>query len=133
MPMEDGSALMAEKGPREQTYQLLIRLSRPRWLVIGALGRQRFEAGLYCYTGSARAYLDARIARHLRRDKTLRWHIDYLLAAPEATVIDVRRSSRAECALNRATPGTLPIPGFGASDCHAGCGSHLKYLGPSPR
>ena len=44
-------------------------------------------------------------------------------------VTDVVRSDSAECALNQATAGAMPVPGFGASDCKHGCGSHLKYLG----
>lgn len=96
---------------------------------IGRLGEFDFPAGDYVYTGSARRNLEARIARHLRRDKRLRWHIDYLLAAPGVTVGEVRRSDVAECVLNQATAGRVPVPGFGASDCRQGCGSHLKFLG----
>jgi len=86
-------------------------------------------AGRYVYTGSAKRALEARIARHLRQDKTLRWHIDYLLAAPGVRVVGVVRSRRTECAENRAVRGSIPAPGFGASDCRAGCGSHLRHLG----
>ncbi len=111
------------------TYQLLIEVARPLRRAIGSLGTFDFSAGRYVYTGSARRGLEARIARHLRADKTLRWHIDYLLTAPDVRVIDVKRSSRNECALNRALRGQVPVPGFGASDCRAGCGAHLKYLG----
>jgi len=98
---------------------------------IGRLGEFDFPAGDYVYTGSARRNLEARIARHLRRDKRLRWHIDYLLMAPGVTVGAVRRSAVAECALNHATVGAVLLPGFGASDCRQGCGSHLKFLGAS--
>jgi len=75
--------------------------------------------------------MEARIARHLRCEKRLRWHIDYLLAAQGVTVYEVRRSTVAECALNQATAGSVPAPGFGASDCRLGCGSHLKFTGAS--
>jgi len=98
---------------------------------IGRLGEFDFPAGDYVYTGSARRNLEARVARHLRREKRLRWHIDYLLAAPGVTVSEVRRSDVAECALNQATVGRAPVPGFGASDCRQGCGSHLKFVGQS--
>ena len=59
----------------------------------------------------------------------MRWHIDYLLNAPGAEVTEVVRSHEAECALNGAGEGRIMVTGFGASDCRAGCGSHLKYLG----
>jgi Uri superfamily endonuclease len=71
-----------------------------------------------------------RAARHCAQGgKTLRWHIDHLLEAPGVSAVEVIRSRRAECALNKAVDGRVPVPGFGASDCRAGCGSHLKYLG----
>ncbi len=111
------------------TYQLLIHLARPARLRIGALGVYDFPAGRYVYTGSARRNFEARIARHLRRVKRLRWHIDYLLADPGAEVVDVVRSSLSECELNQRNGGNIVVAGFGAGDCRAGCGSHLKYWG----
>lgn len=111
------------------TYQLMIHLAVPVRLTVGRLGIFDFPAGRYVYTGSARRNLEARIARHLRRDKRLRWHIDYLLGIPEAEVVGITRHAEAECALNQSTHGRVLVPGFGASDCQAGCGSHLKFLG----
>lgn len=111
------------------TYQLHIRLAQPLRLQIGRFGEFDFPAGDYVYTGSAKRNFEARVARHLRRDKRLRWHIDYLLAAPGVTVVEVIRSVEPECELNQATSGELRVPGFGASDCRHGCGSHLKLMG----
>lgn len=111
------------------TYQLLIEVTRPLRVDIGRFGKHEFPAGRYIYTGSARRNFEARVARHLRKEKPLRWHIDYLLAAPGVRIAGVRRYVEDECAINRATPGSVPIPGFGASDCRAGCGSHLKRVG----
>ena len=71
------------------TYQLLINVSQPLRCVIGRLSELDFPAGLYVYTGSAKRNLDARVARHIRRDKPLHWHIDYLLAAPGVAVVEV--------------------------------------------
>lgn len=110
------------------TYQLLIEVTRPVRVIIGRLGRFAFPAGRYIYTGSARRNFEARIVRHLRREKTLRWHVDYLLAASGVRIVGVRRYVEDECTINLATPGSMLIPGFGASDCRMGCGSHLKYL-----
>ncbi len=115
-----------------RTYQLVIELTAPVRLRIGRLGGFDFPAGRYVYTGSARRNLAARVARHLSKSKRLRWHVDYLLASGKARVTGVRLSRRAECTLNRATPGAVLVPRFGASDCRARCGSHLKYLGPPP-
>jgi Uri superfamily endonuclease len=114
---------------RQVSYQLHFELSRPVRRVIGRLGEFDFPAGRYRYTGSARRGLEARIARHLRAHKALRWHIDYLLGAPGVRFTRVIRSARDECDLNRASPGIVVVSGFGASDCSRGCGAHLKYLG----
>ncbi len=115
------------------SYQLWIALRQPLRIGIGRLGVLDFPAGVYVYTGSAKRNLEARIARHCRRDKRLRWHIDYLLAAPGVELVCIGRSARGECALNRATGGEVVTPGFGASDCRKACGSHLRYLGPRRR
>lgn len=117
---EDGAAC---------SYQLLIELAVPVQVTVGRLGTFDFPAGRYVYTGSARRHLEARIRRHLSVHKRLRWHIDYLLAAPGVRVFDVRRSVRPECELAQSVGGRVVVPGFGASDCRSGCGSHLRWLG----
>lgn len=125
----------ADGGPAAPTtYRLHIRLAAPLSVIVGRLGTFLFPAGDYVYTGSARRNFEARVARHCRRGtaerpKPLRWHIDYLLARDEAAVLAVERLTMAECAANRAVGGTVVAPGFGASDCKAGCVSHLRYLG----
>ena len=111
------------------SYQLRIDVDRPIRLRIERLGRFLFPAGRYVYTGSAKRNLEARIARHLRKEKALRWHVDWLLSAPGVEVVSVRRSGESECALNQKIAGTIVAPGFGASDCRNGCRSHLRYLG----
>ncbi len=110
------------------SYQLHIKLAQPLSLTVGRLGRFFFPEGNYVYTGSARRHLEARIARHLRREKILRWHIDWLLAAPGVRVIAVTRSALAECTLNQRTGGRILVSGFGASDCCERCDSHLRFL-----
>jgi Uri superfamily endonuclease len=113
------------------TYQLLIELPRPIHLVVGRLGVFDLPPGRYVYTGSAKRNLQARVRRHLGRRRRLRWHIDYLLAAPAVRVYGVNYFTAAECKVNQATQGRVVIGHFGASDCRAGCRSHLKYLGPN--
>lgn len=110
------------------TYQLTIEIAAPVSCTVGRLGTALFPAGRYVYTGSAKRALEARIARHLRSDKTLRWHIDYLLASPGVRIVDVQRSTRPECVLNQQVKGTVAMRGFGASDCVNGCGAHLKRV-----
>jgi Uri superfamily endonuclease len=114
---------------RATTYLLDIEIDRDTVLEVGRLGRCRFVAGRYTYTGSARRNLLARIRRHLRSSKTLHWHIDYLLSARNVKIVGIRLSDIGECDLNQSVKGTIPVSGFGSSDCRAGCGSHLKYRG----
>jgi len=116
----------------DNSYQLLIYLKKARRIQVGALGRFHFAAGYYLYSGSAKRNLQARLARHCRRDKPLRWHIDYLTSLPQATVVETRVFHDDECRLHQGSPGEEVVPGFGASDCSSGCGAHLKYLGTSP-
>jgi Uri superfamily endonuclease len=113
-----------------QTYQLHFELDVPATVTVGRFGTFLFPAGRYVYTGSAKRNLEARIRRHLATEKKLKWHIDYLLAAPGVHMTGVKRFSQEECPRNQATAGKVIVPGFGASDCRNGCGSHLKFLGP---
>lgn len=114
------------------TYQLHLLLSAGTTLRIGALGTFHFPAGRYVYTGSALSGLDARIARHLRKEKKLRWHIDYFLQCAQVQrVVTFLGPERRECEKNRRVlrkPGaTVLAPGFGSSDCR--CTAHLVFLG----
>lgn len=111
------------------TYQLEIKLNTPARLTIGRLGVFDFPEGRYVYTGSALRNIDARIARHLRSEKKLKWHIDYLLASPAASIIKVTQFTLSECQVNQSTQGEILVAGFGSSDCRTHCVSHLKYLG----
>ena len=115
----------AEAGV-SRTYQLAIRIAAPVRIAVGRLGVFDFPAGDYVYTGSAKRNLEARIARHLATQKKFHWHIDYLLAAPGVSIREVRRFAAPECEINARQVGEILVPGFGASDCRAGCGSHLK-------
>jgi len=114
-------------------YTLLVEVDGDLTLRVGSLGLIELEKGTYVYVGSAKGPggLRARVARHLRREKKLRWHIDYLLTAPHARVpwvVYAVTDSVKECdvvsALLRKGAYT-PVPGFGSSDCSEGCPAHL--------
>jgi len=116
-------------------YHLIISLSEEKTISIGKLGTFHLDPGLYIYTGSALGGLESRIARHLRSEKCLHWHIDYLLQ--HAIVIDVityPTKERLECQFNQkvlSLPGCkIPIPGFGSSDCN--CIAHLAHFYERP-
>jgi sugar fermentation stimulation protein A len=116
-------------------YLLIIRNPAPRVIHVGALGEFRFGEGWYVYAGSAMGGLQARIRRHFRTEKKLRWHIDYLVPAPMALVecIPVRSpvsiEHRLAAGLEKLCFST--VPGFGASDSPAR--SHLFNFTRDPR
>lgn len=111
------------------TYTLLVQVTDPVELEVGALGLIEFPAGYYAYTGSAFGPSGfSRIDRHRRvsagENPTRHWHIDYLL--PHTALLTDYRAAGVdkECDIAGRLPGE-PIPGFGASDCS--CDSHLRY------
>jgi len=119
----------AEPGFVPQTYQLLIEVTEPVRVLVGRLGTFDFPAGHYVYTGSALRNFEARVNRHQSTAKRMHWHIDYLLATPGVCIREVQRYDEAECLVNQRTGGKIQVNGFGASDCRAGCASHLKRVG----
>jgi Uri superfamily endonuclease len=116
---------------------LVLRLERSTALDVGRLGRVRFPAGWYAYAGSARGPggLAARVSRHLRSPKPLRWHVDYLRADAQPIQIWYALGARKrECSWAQAMsglPGTsVPVRRFGASDCR--CPAHLVHFAATP-
>lgn len=118
-------------------YQLVFELKEGREIKVGSLGRFSFPGGYYVYTGRAMRGLWRRLARHYRRRKRARWHIDYLLPHAElkAALITFTRDPRRECQSATKLLGVkgarVVAGGFGASDCR--CQSHLVYLGKGPK
>jgi sugar fermentation stimulation protein A len=114
-------------------YIVVFRLDRPRRIRVGRLGMFEFAAGYYLYVGSAQRNLAARLERHARKRKPMRWHIDYL--SSKATMIGALLcpgSKERECELAAELGGMLdaPVPRFGASDCR--CPAHLFYTTELP-
>lgn len=95
-----------------------------------AFGKRLFAMtrGLYLYVGSAKRGLDHRLARHLRKVKLLRWHVDYLTTRDDITVRAVFLSPLGECETFRrvAALGTPLGHRLGSSDCR--CPSHFVAL-----
>ena len=107
------------------SYVLLIKLTEEQTITIGRRQAQHFPGGYYAYVGSAMSGFKSRISRHLKKDKKLHWHIDYLLQkAVIDNIILCPTDDRAECTIAQALSHQFDaIPGFGASDCK--CRSHL--------
>ncbi|MDY9923563.1 GIY-YIG nuclease family protein [Methanobacterium sp.] len=121
---------MVTKTILKGTYCLLINLNKNQSIEIGKKGEIQFKKGCYVYVGSALNSLEGRIKRHLRQNKKMHWHVDYLLDSPHTQVTEVFYSDdgvKHECelavqvALKRAE-----IKGFGCSDCK--CQAHLFYF-----
>ena len=122
---------------RPGTYVLVLRLLQSTTISVGRLGRFRFPAGWYGYVGSARGPggLSARLSRHLRSPKPLRWHADYLRAAARPLAVwHTVGAAKRECvwakALSELPGASYPVPRFGASDC--GCPAHLLHFAAPP-
>lgn len=101
---------------------------------MGVLGEVLFNRGRYVYVGSAQWNLEKRVERHLRKEKKIFWHIDYLLGSKWSRIEKVffkQADKSEECVLANEL-GSLgdPVAGFGCSDCR--CQSHLFWFPKSP-
>ena len=107
-------------------YLVQMPVSLPLVMVF-ASGRQVvLQPGVYYYAGSAQRGLKSRITRHARREKPLRWHIDYLASQYPANFCWIWQDAQKnfECEIARTLARKLVlIPGFGSSDCR--CPGHL--------
>jgi sugar fermentation stimulation protein A len=115
-------------------YGLLLRCDVKLRVRVGALGVVALRPGFYCYVGSARGGLRARLARHLRsRGKRTHWHVDYVRRRTQPAGVLVWAGQAAdECALSEAVAALADgsVKGFGCSDCR--CASHLHYFRCDP-
>lgn len=117
-------------GDRAGIYLLVIAMDHPCTISIGALGEHRFPEGTYLYCGSALNGVRSRVARHLRLEKKIHWHVDHLLTEGRAVGAFVIYSDRlSDCQMARSLAdmdGMHPhVRGFGSSDCR--CSGHLFY------
>ena len=113
------------------TYILLAKLAKTQTIKPGKLPEAEYKKGIYLYVGRARTGLKARVKRHIRSEKKLYWHIDYLLQKAKVVDIWIRQDYFDECntadEIRNFKPATAKaIQGFGSSDCH--CRSHLFYF-----
>ena len=124
--------------PEPGSYLLWLHLHQPQDLTVGKLGRFSFPYGDYIYLGSAYGPggLRARLGRHLRGSGKLHWHIDHLRVAAQVCgfgfLISAPRFPPTECNWSQTLAAlpkvSLPVPGFGASDCCSRCAAHLVHI-----
>jgi len=110
---------------------LVIKISEDLKIRVGRLGEVSFKEGDYIYIGSAKGCLEARLRRHLRKDKKIYWHIDYLLKSKKTKILQIWIiDKKMECQTAEVfcqDPTTEIIKkGFGSSDCK--CLSHFFYI-----
>jgi Uri superfamily endonuclease len=131
-PSSTAGAERPSEPPR--LYLVLTRVPRRAKVRIGSLGTLTFERGWYAYVGSAARARDARVARHLAREKPLRWHADYLFTAFPAEGAWLIDGAAGECRLAgalAALPGADRRPRrFGSGDCR--CAGHLVRFARRP-
>lgn len=109
-------------------YILIIELPNNQKIQIGKLGEIFLKKGFYAYVGSSMNNLEKRIKRHLKKEKKIHWHIDYLLNKARIFESYLKENNyKEECRLaNFFLKEKLEkIDGFGSTDCN--CKSHLFY------
>lgn len=125
--------LLKREAEDRGDYVLILQLAKERTISVGSLGAVNFRKGFYMYAGSARKGLTGRMARHLRKQKRVFWHVDYLSThADHCTAIPIRSSDSLEHELAEAllSIGEWTIPHFGSSDC--ACDTHLVGMEANP-
>lgn len=93
-----------------------------------------FSQGNYYYIGSAQKNLKNRIARHLKKDKKLHWHIDYFTSENDVKITRVfilpNFTKEFECRVVFKMGNIFKLQhkvlGFGNSDCNI-CKSHFLF------
>jgi Uri superfamily endonuclease len=118
------------------TYLLLLECNNEAELSIGKLGRMNAEPGYYLYVGSAfgPGGIRARINHHMQIAGRPHWHIDYLRTVAALVNVWCVYGSRYEHewahSLMHSEAATVPLNGFGSSDCK--CATHLFYFKRKP-
>ena len=125
--------LTSNKG----TYILIMKAEMMAQIAIGKLRVLNVRPGYYAYVGSAfgSGGLKARISHHEKIARRPHWYIDYL--RKEIDLIRVyfddsgeRLEFRWAKILEEMPEASIPLIGFGASDCDAK--SHLFYFKDDP-
>jgi Uri superfamily endonuclease len=124
----------SESALMRGTYTVILECKGPVRIRFGRLGHANLLAGYYLYTGSAlgrgAVSLEGRLARHKRRSKRLKWHVDYLTSHSKCRfkrAVCLVSSSRLECKINNSLSTKLKVQPIlarlGSTDC--GCNAHL--------
>ena len=123
--------------PEGGTYALILFCPRDKLIHIGKLGALELRRGFYVYVGSALGPggVRARVAHHAQLSPRPHWHIDYLrphllLDRVGYSYGRIRREHRWARFIRALTGASVPLAGFGSSDCR--CEAHLFYFATRP-
>ena len=116
-------------------YLLFLRVKGEREIMAGGLGKIALRRGVYAYVGSAQNNLEKRIFRHVKKNKKLRWHIDYVTSSKNVKTLAAYAyilPKEYECRIARelARSSASFFEGFGTSDCD--CVSHFFKVDRDP-
>jgi Uri superfamily endonuclease len=118
-------------------YALILFCSREELVQIGKLGPLQLRRGFYVYVGSAvgPGGVRARVAHHQKVSQRPHWHIDYLRPHTRLERIwyshdRVRREHQWARVIHALRGASVPVPGFGSSDCK--CMTHLFFFTRRP-
>ncbi len=119
------------------TYALLLYARRASSVRAGRLGELGIRRGTYVYVGSAFGPCGvlARVRHHQRVSSAPHWHIDYLRPPGRNREVwyshdPARREHQWARAVAAESGASIPLSGFGASDCN--CEAHLFFFGAAP-
>jgi len=123
--------------PKSGSYALILFCPKGKLVQIGKLGLLQLRRGFYVYIGSALGPggVRARLAHHRKLSLRPHWHIDYL--RPH-TCLDwiwyshdrIRREHRWARIVSGLRGASVPLAGFGSSDCR--CKTHLFFFAKRP-
>lgn len=111
-----------------KSYILILILKKNLSIKVGSLGEIKFKKGYYIYIGSGKRNVKKRVLRHIKRNKKIKWHIDYLTTNKNFKIKFIflfNEISECELANKFYLNNFSYIYKFGSSDCH--CKSHLYY------
>lgn len=119
------------------TYALIFLGNQSVEITVGKLGMFKVSPGTYIYIGSAfgPGGLQSRISHHRKQFTVKHWHIDYLKPMIQLEQIwytcdPVPREHTWAQVIGSFYNATIPLNGFGSSDCR--CPSHLFYFPRGP-
>lgn len=123
---------MKATGTAKGNYILQLILEKGKEIAVGKSKNQFFESGYYLYIGSAfgGGGVKSRLDRHLRSEKKLHWHIDYLLLETKIVsawfiLLDYSIEHKIAAEFIATKNFKVGMNRFGSGDCN--CVSHLFF------